>query len=125
MKAELLKLVVQIITLLIAGYIAPAIMSWLTERVEDTRMARIKDWALKAVKAAEQLYKDYEDSDPNGSKRRKIAITTLEGINARCKLGLSEEEIMVLVEAAVHEINHADISYCGILPEMEASEEDE
>lgn len=125
MKAELLKLVVQIITLLIAGYLAPAVMTWLAEKAEDARLARIKDWALKAVKAAEQLYKDYEKSDPEGKNRLKIAYDILYGINSRCKLGLSDEEIRILIEAAVHEINHTEISYCGILPEMEVSEEDE
>ena len=68
LKVELIKLAIQAITLVIVGFLAPAVLSWLNEKSEDARLSRMKDWALKAVKAAEQIYKDYEIRDPDGGK---------------------------------------------------------
>ena len=105
-KVELMKLTVQIVTLVITAFIAPALMSWLNQKAEDAQLDRVKGWALKVVKAAEQVYKDYEKSDPDGVKRRSYARRVLKRACQRCKICLTDEDIETLIEAAVHEINN-------------------
>ena len=105
-KVELMKLTVQIVTLVITAFIVPALMSWLNQKAEDAQLNRVKGWALKAVKAAEQVYKDYEKSDPDGVKRRSYARRVLKRACQRCKICLTDEDIETLIEAAVHEINN-------------------
>lgn len=104
-KVELMKLIVQIVTLVITAFIAPALMSWLNQKAEDAQLNRVKGWALKAVKAAEQAYKDYEKSDPDGIKRRSYATRVVKRACKRCKVCLTDDDIETLIEAAVHEIN--------------------
>lgn len=104
-KVELIKLIVQIITLVITAFIAPALMSWLNQKAEDAQLDRVKGWALRAVKAAEQVYKDYARSDPDGVKRRSYARRVLKRACDRCKMCLTDEDIETLIEAAVKEIN--------------------
>ena len=106
MKVELLKLTVQIVTLVITAFIAPALMSWLNQKAEDAQLDRVKGWALRAVKAAEQVYKDYARSDPDGVKRRSYARRVLKRACDRCKICLTDEDIETLIEAAVQEINN-------------------
>ena len=108
MRAELIKFGAQVLTLLITAIIAPAVMSWLTQKAEDAKLARIKEWALKAVMAAEQIYKDYERRDPDGQKRRGYAFATLKRINQKCGFGLSDQEISMMIEAAVHELQSVE-----------------
>lgn len=111
-KVELLKLIMQIVTLAVTAFIAPAIMSWLHEKAEDAQLNRVKGWALRAVKAAEQVYKDYAKTDPDGVKRRSYARRVLKRACDRCKICLTDEDIETLIEAAVQEIN--DYSTFGI-----------
>lgn len=106
MKVELLKLIVQIVTLVITAFIAPALMSWLNQKAEDAQLDRVKGWALRAVKAAEQVYKDYAKTDPDGVKRRSYARRVLKRACNRCKMCLTDEDIETLIEAAVQEINN-------------------
>ena len=125
MKVELLKLAIQALTLVIAGFIAPAVLSWLHEKSEDARMNRVKDWALKAVKAAEQVYRDYEIRDPHGTKRKQLALKILKRANIRCKLGLSDDELEALLQAAVHDVNYFGVGYADIVPEPETEDKEE
>lgn len=125
MKTELLRLGVQLVTLLITAYLAPMAKAWLTEKVEDARLARIKTWALKAVRAAEQTYKDYERRDPHGTKRLKLAREVMQRANKRCGLGLTDADIEILIEAAVHEVNTVDCGFYGVLPETGETKEEE
>lgn len=119
LKVELIKLAIQAITLVIAGFLAPAVLSWLNEKSEDARLSRMKDWALKAVKAAEQIYKDYEIRDPDGENRKKAALRILRRANYRCKLGLTDEDLEALLQAAVHDINAVGVECWADLPEIE------
>lgn len=105
MKIELLKLGVQVITLIITAYVAPAFIRWLNQRSEDAKMERVKGWARHAVLAAEQIYRDYKKSDPNGTKRYERAFDTIQRINGRYGLGLTDTDIRILIEAAVMELN--------------------
>ena len=106
MKVELLKLIVQIVTLVITAFIAPALNSWLNQKAEDAQLDRVKGWALRAVKAAEQAYKDYKKTDPDGVNRRSYARRVLKRACQRCKICLTDEDIETLIEAAVQEINN-------------------
>lgn len=118
-KVELIKLAIQAACLIIAGILVPAVLSWLHEKSEDARLARMKEWALKAVKAAEQIYRDYAQRDPDGEKRKQAALRILRRANIRCKLGLTDEDLEALLQAAVHDINRAGIECWADLPDAE------
>ena len=107
MKVELMKLGVQIITLLITAYLAPAVLSWLAQKSEDARENRVKDWAVKAVRGAEQVYRDYAKTDPYGIKRRNYAREIIRRANKRYRMALTEDDIDALIEAAVQELSIA------------------
>lgn len=107
MKVELMKLGVQIITLLITAYLAPAVLGWLAQKSEDARENRVKDWAVKAVRGAEQVYRDYAKTDPHGIKRRNYAREIIRRANKRYRMALTEDDIDALIEAAVQELSIA------------------
>lgn len=107
MKVELMKLGVQIITLLITAYLAPAVLDWLAQKSEDARENRVKDWAVKAVRGAEQVYRDYAKTDPYGIKRTNYAREIIRRANKRYRMALTEDDIDALIEAAVQELSIA------------------
>lgn len=107
MKVELMKLGVQIITLLITAYLAPAALDWLAQKSEDARENRVKDWAVKAVRGAERVYRDYAKTDPCGIKRRNYAREIIRRANKRYRMALTEDDIDALIEAAVQELSIA------------------
>lgn len=102
-KVEMAKLGIQFLILIVTAYLAPAAKDWLTQKSEDFREARVKEWAYKAVLSAEQIYKDYATKDPHGVKRKKHAREILRRINKRCGLCLTDDDIDALIEAAVQE----------------------
>ena len=102
-KVEMVKLGIQFLILIVTAYLAPAAKDWLTQKSEDYREARVKEWAYKAVLSAEQVYKDYATKDPHGVKRKKHAREILRRINKRCGLCLTDDDIDALIEAAVQE----------------------
>lgn len=83
-----LKLVVMIVTALVARYLVP----WL----KDSFVMSI---VLKAVYMAQQVY--YEKP---GADRKKIVLEYVNKILAKKHLSISEEELDILIEAAVKQL---------------------
>lgn len=121
-KVEIVKLGIQFLILIVTAYLAPAAKDWLTQKSEDFREARVKEWAYKAVLSAEQIYKDYATRDPNGVKRKKHAREILRRINKRCGLCLTDDDIDALIEAAVQEFKVVGGSQNLTFLEAEAEE---
>ena len=95
---ELLKLTIMIVAMLITRYVIP----WLKAKTENDTMSVLIDWAMQAVLAAEQVHQ----AQP-GSERKAIVTKFIKELLAQKNLELSDEEIDVMIEAAVKQMNAA------------------
>ena len=103
MKQELIfktaELVVMVITILVARYVIP----WLKQKTEDEKIQKVICWIECAVRWAEQVY-----GDRTGAERKKLVYDIIEGIAMGTGVGLdllTEQQIDMLIEAAVHTMN--------------------
>ena len=95
---ELLKLLIMIASLLIARYAVP----WIKAKTNNEVMQAIIDWTFQAVHAAEQAYQS-----ETGPERKAIVTDFLKRVLKQKNIALSDEEIDILIEAAVKEMNAA------------------
>ena len=95
---ELLKLTIMIATMLITRYVIP----WLKAKTENETMQTLIDLVAQAVLAAEQVHQSAD-----GAKRKEIVTKFIKEILEQKNLALSDEEIDVMIEAAVKQMNAA------------------
>lgn len=95
---ELLKLTIMITTMLITRYAIP----WIKAKTENETMQVIIDLVTQAVLAAEQFYKEMP-----GPERKAIVTKFIKQILEQKNIDLSDEEIDVMIEAAVKQMNVA------------------
>lgn len=95
---ELLKLTIMIVAMLLTRYVVP----WLKAKTQNETMHALIDWAIQAVLAAEQAHKA-----ESGPERKAIVTRFIKQILEQKNLALSDEEIDVMIEAAVKQMNAA------------------
>ena len=95
---ELLKLTIMIATLVITRYVVP----WIKAKTQNDTMSVLIDWTMQAVLAAEQVHQ----AQP-GSERKAIVTKFIKELLAQKNLKLTDEEIDVMIEAAVKQMNAA------------------
>ena len=95
---ELLKLTIMIVAMLLTRYAIP----WLKAKTQNETMHALIDWAIQAVLAAEQAHQA-----ESGPERKAIVTRFLKQILEQKDLALSDEEIDVMIEAAVKQMNAA------------------
>ena len=95
---ELLKLAIMIATLVITRYAIP----WIKAKTENDTMSVLIDWTMQAVLAAEQCHQAQ-----SGAERKAIVTRFIKELLAQKNLALSDEEIDVMIEAAVKQMNVA------------------
>ena len=95
---ELLKLTIMIATMLVTRYLIP----WLKAKTQNETMHALIDWAVQAVLAAEQCHQAM-----SGPERKAIVTRFIKELLAQKNLALSDEEIDVMIEAAVKQMNVA------------------
>jgi len=95
---EILKLTIMIATFLITRYAIPFIRA----KTENSVMQALIDWTMQAVLAAEQCHKAMP-----GSERKAIVTKFIKRILEQKNIDLSDEEIDVMIEAAVKQMNAA------------------
>ena len=93
---ELLKLTIMIATMLVTHYLIP----WLKAKTQNETMHALIDWAVQAVLAAEQCHQAV-----SGPERKAIVTRFIKELLAQKNLALSDEEIDVMIEAAVKQMN--------------------
>lgn len=92
MMMEALKVIVMLAVILVTRYLVP----WIKELIGAAKMEEIRKWAKDAVEAAQQVH-----DAKSGAERKKIVIDIMRGILLRKNIDMSEEELDVLIEAAV------------------------
>lgn len=92
---EVLKVVVMLVALLIARYLVP----WLKEKLGADTLTSIQTWVKYAVEMAQQVH-----WDEKGEDRKAIVTEFLKEILSAKKITISDEQLNVLIEAAVKEM---------------------
>lgn len=93
---QALRLLIMVAVFLITTYAIP----WIRAQTNNELMCTIAEWATRAVLAAEQIHA----SQP-GPERKYIVTKFLRNILEQKNIALSDEELDMLIEAAVMEMN--------------------
>lgn len=89
---ECLKLALMITSLVITRYVVP----WFKAKTENAVMQSVIDWTYQAVHAAEQAHNALP-----GPERKAIVTKFIKEVLQQKNIALSDEEIDMLIEAAV------------------------
>lgn len=94
---ELLKLLIMVAVALITRYVIP----WIKEKTNNEVMQSVIELTMQAVLAAEQMHQASGD----GATRKAIVTDFLKRILRQKDIAISDEELDMLIEAAVKEMN--------------------
>ena len=96
---EALKLVVMIVSLLIARYLIP----WLKTSIDEHKMDQIFTIIQSGVQMAQQVH-----GTESGEARKTIVVNYVHRMLSQKGLSISEEELDVLIEAFVKQMKLAE-----------------
>lgn len=96
---EVIKLVVMVAALVVARYLIP----WIKEKIGADKLAQIEKWTKCAVEMAQQVH-----WTENGEDKKAIVTEFLREILTAKNIALSDEQLDVLIEAAVKEMKIAE-----------------
>lgn len=96
---ELLKLTIMIAIFLITRYAIPFIRA----KTENSVMQALIDWTVQAVLAAEQTH-----DAGSGVEKKAIVTEFIKKMLLQKNIALSDEEINMLIEAAVRQMKMED-----------------
>ena len=96
---EVLKLTIMIATFLITRYAIPFIRA----KTENSVMQALIDWTGQAVLAAEQTH-----AAGSGAEKKAIVTEFIKKLLMQKNISLSDEEIEMLIEAAVRQMKMDD-----------------
>lgn len=95
---EVIKLVVMVAALVVARYLVP----WIKDKIGADKLAQIEKWTKYAVEMAQQVH-----WTETGEDKKAIVTEFLRGILTAKNIALSDEQLDVLIEAAVKEMKIA------------------
>lgn len=96
---EALKLVIMIVSLVIARYLIP----WLKVSIDEHQMEQIITIIESGVQMAQQVH-----SSESGEKRKQIVTEYVHNMLTKKGLTISEEELDTLIEAFVKQLKVAE-----------------
>lgn len=113
---EVIKLVVMVAALVIARYLIP----WLKEKIGTDKLAQIEKWTRYAVEMAQQVH-----WSETGQDKKAIVTEFLKEILTAKNISISDEQLDVLIEAAVKEMKIAEngTNITNIVSDGKTSEE--
>lgn len=97
----IIDLVVEIIVVLLAGFVLPKLRAYLSAKLSAEEYAALVKLITALVEAAEQTLKD---DDPTGQLRKSYVVNQLTALNYEMT-----EQINAMIEAAVYGINNGSI----------------
>ncbi len=92
---EVIKVIVMVAALVVARYLVP----WLKEKIGADKLAQIEKWATYAVEMAQQVH--WSEA---GQDKKAIVTEFLKEILTAKNISISDEQLNVLIEAAVKEM---------------------
>jgi len=96
---EILKCIVMIAALVVARYLVP----WLKSVVESNKLSYVVKWATNAVLNAQQVLKE-----SSGEEKKESVTKFLQNFLASKDIVITDEQLDVLIEAAVKEMKIAE-----------------
>jgi len=109
---QIIQVLISVAAFVITRYLVPAIREWM----RGTQLEHVIKWAYRAVLAVEQTCGAY-----TGPQKKKIVTDFIRQMLIRKNIALSDEEINMLIEAAVKEMNQ-QAPVIGVLSETEEPE---
>ena len=100
MNEGLFKIILSLIPVL-GAIVTYFIIPFLKEKIGTEKLSQYKEWATLAVKAAEMLWTE----SGMGSDKKQFVIDYLSKMFNEKKVIITEEQMNVLIEAAVQELN--------------------
>lgn len=104
-KIELISTLIKAAMMIVTIFVAPALRSWLKAHASEKAVKTMQQWADIAVKAAEQLKDAMDLQDPDGEKRKAWARLLIEQAAKKANIKMTDNEINMLIEAAVMDNN--------------------
>lgn len=108
---QALKLVIMVVTLIITRYVIP----YLKAKTDAEKLDKVLKYVREGVRAAEQIF-DQQDS----RTKKKYVMHYVSRILDQMSIPLAEEELELLVEAAVQTMNAEG---CLVLPAEELEDD--
>lgn len=102
---EIIKVVVMVAALVVTRYLIP----WMKEKIGTEKLAQIEKWVRYAVEMAQQVYW----SKP-GEDRKAIVTEFLRDTLIAKNISISEDQLDVLIEAAVKEMKMQETKEAAI-----------
>lgn len=103
MNENLFQLILSIIPVL-GAIITYFVVPYLKAGISSEKLNQYKEWAALAVKTAEMLWRE----TGHGTEKKSYAEDILNHLFNAKKTVISEEQIHVLIEAAVQELNKSN-----------------
>jgi LL-H family phage holin len=100
---KILYAVLQCVLVIVAGLITRYVVPWLKTKLDAEKFKTLEQWVKVAVEAAEQVYcKDCQGNE----KKTYVKDALTKHLNSK-KINITEEQLNILIEAAVKEMNLA------------------
>ena len=100
MDERLFQVVLMLIPVL-GSIVTYFVVPFLKTKISNEQFVQYKEWATLAVKAAEMLWVE----TGHGTDKKAYVIEYLNNLFNKNKIVITEEQLNVLVEAAVQELN--------------------
>ena len=112
---DIVRVLIAVAAFALTRYIIPAFREW----IRGTQLEHVIKWAHQAVLAVEQTCGAY-----SGPQKKKIVTDFIKRMLIRKNITLSDEELNMLIEAAVKEMNQAE-PVISVLSDVEEIKEKE
>lgn len=100
MNEGLFKIILSLIPIL-GAIVTYFVIPFLKEKIGAEKLVQYKEWATLAVKAAEMLWTE----SGMGADKKQFVVDYLSKMFNEKKVIITEEQMNVLIEAAVQELN--------------------
>lgn len=96
---EIAKLIIMLLCAAVTHYLIP----WIRSKTDNAIMQTLTDWTTQAVLAAEQTH-----DAGSGAEKKAIVTEFIKKLLMQKNIALSDEEIEMLIEAAVRQMKIED-----------------
>lgn len=101
MNEGLFKIILALIPV-IGAILTSFIIPLIKEKIETEKLAKYEYWVTMAVNAAEKLFPEIK----SGESKKEYVVNFLNDLLNKNKVVVTEEQLNVLIEAAVNELNN-------------------
>lgn len=97
MSQQIIDILIKLVTIIFIAYVIPEVKKWLRNSIGEEKAAKLAEYIEKFVKAAEQMYKEVDET---GEKRKQYVIEQLRDLGYTIT-----DEINARIESEVFDIN--------------------